>query len=270
MVQTKEEKRQKKKEYHKKWAKEHKKELKEYGKEYNNTHKREEKEYNKNYREIHKEELSENKKIYRSENKEYFKEYLKIYRLNNKEKAKEYQKEYCRQEKIEAFNILGGCKCIICGESKIEFLTIDHIDNSGALDKKEGLFGRKLYQSILKNTYPKDRLSNLRVLCYNHNCSRTRTYLIIPEKEKTYDQKYQTKLWQEAYKFFGPCKSCGQKELIFLCISHIHNNGSEMRKNGEKTGTKLLQKFRKLGWPESLKEDYCLECFSCNCSRKSI
>jgi hypothetical protein len=91
--------------------------------------------------------------------------------------------------------------------------------------------------------------------------------LNLPLEKQDKDQKFRIKLQKEAFNFFGPCKTCGDTNLTHLTISHIHDNGAEKRKNREGGGTKLLQKFRNLGWPESLKEDYCLECFSCNCSK---
>jgi hypothetical protein len=98
---------------------------------------------------------------------------------------------------------------------------------------------------------------------------KRKEYLNLPLMEQSKDQKFRTKLHKEAFSFFGPCKTCGNNNLIYLTISHIHNDGAERRRNGEERGgAKLLQKFRNLGWPESLKEDFCLECFNCNCSRK--
>lgn len=93
--------------------------------------------------------------------------------------------------------------------------------------------------------------------------------IIFLKKNRTYIQNYNIKIWEEAFLFFGPCRFCGQKDLQFLSISHIRNDGAEKRRNGETTGVGLLKKFRKMGWPESLKEDYCLECFNCNCSKRT-
>lgn len=245
------------------------------------------KQYGKEYVLNNKEKVSKNKKEYRlehkSEIKEYQREYDKNYRKINKDLLVEKKKEYYDENKgriskksknnrierkIQVFNILGGCKCVICGEEKLEFLTIDHIDGTGYLDRKIGLTGEKLYRAIANNKYPQEKLSNLRVLCYDHNLGRNKSYLNLSLEQQTKDQKVQTKLWKEAYAFFGPCKTCGNSDLTYLTTSHIHNDGAKRRRNGEGSATDLLTQFRKQGWPESIKEDFCFECFNCNCSRK--
>jgi hypothetical protein len=219
-------------------------------------------------------------KIYRENNKEKIKKYQKEYRENNKIKIKEdkrryqesesykkYQKGFRKKLKTEALTLLGGCKCVICGETNLDYLTIDHIDGTGHLDNKNGFFGNILYGALINGSYPKERISNLRVLCFNHNCSLQRNYLDLPYEKQTNGQRYQTKLWKEAFAFFGPCKTCGESNLKFLTISHIHDDGAERRRNGERTGRPLLTQFRKSKWPESIKQDYCFECYNCNCSK---
>ena len=158
----------------------------------------------------------------------------------------------------------GKPKCERCGITDLKLLTIDHIDESGYLDKKSGI--THLYRSIVNGNYPKEKLSNLRVLCYNHNLSGPRKYLDLSYEKQNYHKRDETKLWKEAFNFFGGCK-CGITDIKFLTISHIHNDGAERRKNGEPSATDLIRKFRKMEWPEKLKKDYCLECFNCNCSR---
>lgn len=214
--------------------------------------------YKKNYR---KNKKNIKNRIYKEEHKEEIKEY----RILNKNVFKEKRK----QIKIQTFNILGGCKCAICGDEEINHLTIDHIDKTGYLDKKKNLYSERIYNYIIKDKLNKKQLSNLRVLYWNCNCSRKRIYLTLTHKEQSYQQRYNAKLWKEAYEFFGPCKTCGDTELKHLTISHIHNDGAERRRNGEKFGISLIKQFRKQKWPESLKEDFCLECFNCNCRRKT-
>ena len=227
--------------------------------------KEKEKAYHRRYRKEHKEEIRKRNIEYREENKEELKELAKIRYIKNKEKINKNNKDLLIKIKIQAFDILGGCKCVICGDEELSHLTIDHIDKTGYLDKKIGFYSQRLYYAIALRRYPEEKLNNLRILCWNHNLGRNKEYLNC--ENQTNNQRYQTKLWQEAYEFFGPCKSCGNSDLIHLTISHIHNDGAEKRRNGERTATHLLSKFHKQDWPESLKEDYCLECFSCNCSK---
>lgn len=82
------------------------------------------------------------------------------------EKSKLYSQENKRKV-IEAY----GRKCVCCGESTPEFLTIDHINNDGASERKitnQGS-GNVMYRWLIKNNFPKD---NYQLLCFNCNCSK--------------------------------------------------------------------------------------------------
>lgn len=72
-----------------------------------------------------------------------------------------------RRKLIEGY----GGKCECCKESEYMFLTIDHINNDGAKERKE--FSNdmgKFYRKLIESNYPKD---NYRLLCYNCNCCRS-------------------------------------------------------------------------------------------------
>jgi hypothetical protein len=66
--------------------------------------------------------------------------------------------------KLDIFNHY-GMKCDCCGDTKIESLTIDHINGDGAEHRRMGLIGSRMYEWVKKNNYPKD----LRLLCMNCN-----------------------------------------------------------------------------------------------------
>ncbi len=236
------------------WRKSHPEKMKESSDKYYSNHKEQKKKYGAEYYNKNKDWINVRNKIFRDEHKELNSEYFKTYNI---------------KLKIKTFNALGGCKCSICGDSDLSHLTIDHIDKKGHVDKKAGLYAQRLYRRIVNNELTKKQLSNLRVLCWNHNCSRSREYLKLPIEPLNTRKGNRRKLWGEAFNFFGPC-SCGEMDLRFLTISHIHNDGAERRKNGERCGEDLLRTFRNSGWPETLKEDFCLECYNCNCSRLSI
>lgn len=59
-----------------------------------------------------------------------------------------------------------GGKCACCGESRIEFMSIDHI--YGGRKKRQGETGSRFYQTLLREPYSPDKY---RVLCYNCNLS---------------------------------------------------------------------------------------------------
>jgi len=71
-----------------------------------------------------------------------------------------------RAEMISAY----GSKCVCCGESRPQFLTVDHKDGSGARHRKQiGDGAGRLRQYLRANGYPKD---NYQLLCFNCNCSK--------------------------------------------------------------------------------------------------
>ena len=72
--------------------------------------------------------------------------------------------------KLEVFEAYGGIKCQCCGESHVEFLSIDHIAGGGRAHRKE-VFGKpdggNLFAWLKRNGYPE----GYRVLCMNCNCA---------------------------------------------------------------------------------------------------
>ena len=84
-------------------------------------------------------------------------------------------KAYCARLKRAAFEAYGGCKCACCSEVTFEFLSIDHMDNSGAVHRKElrhgvgdyGGGGTRTYLWLKRNGYP----PGFRVLCRNCNAA---------------------------------------------------------------------------------------------------
>jgi hypothetical protein len=65
-----------------------------------------------------------------------------------------------------------GGECVSCNEKKIEFLTIDHVNNDGAKERKGNCFGAAFYRKLLK-----EKLSNnYQILCYN--CNSFKEYYI--------------------------------------------------------------------------------------------
>lgn len=79
------------------------------------------------------------------------------------------QKNYRKKIRFEVLKKYGGvCKC--CDESELSFLTIDHVNKDGAIERK------KLYGSNTGQSFPwflklkrEDIRKDLQVLCYNCN-----------------------------------------------------------------------------------------------------
>lgn len=72
------------------------------------------------------------------------------------------------KNKLLAFDNYGR-ECNCCGETNLEFLTIDHSNMDGAQHRKEVGGGSRFYQWLKNNNYPQNL--GLRVLCFNCNAS---------------------------------------------------------------------------------------------------
>lgn len=63
-----------------------------------------------------------------------------------------------------------GKQCACCGESKYEFLAIDHINNDGAEQRRSmpNIRGSKFMRWLILNNYP----TNFQILCHNCNMAK--------------------------------------------------------------------------------------------------
>lgn len=78
------------------------------------------------------------------------------------------------KHKIDVFQHYGGCKCRCCGESRLNFLTLDHVNNDGA-DHRRRLYGSgsasvgvRFYRELKKAGLP----PGFQVLCFNCNITK--------------------------------------------------------------------------------------------------
>ena len=79
-------------------------------------------------------------------------------------------KEYVRKLRLKIIDHYGRiCNC--CGETKLEFLTIDHINNDGAQHRRDlgkGSSSYNVWLDIVRNNFP----NNFQILCMNCNWSK--------------------------------------------------------------------------------------------------
>lgn len=98
------------------------------------------------------------------DNPDMVKHRLRRWRKANPDKVRaQNQRAYLKLRK----SILNhyGDKCACCGETAIEFLSIDHINGCGEKQRQEVGSGGKFYQWLKDNGYP----DGFRILC--HNCN---------------------------------------------------------------------------------------------------
>jgi len=156
-----------------------------------------------------------------------------------------------------------GNKCACCGESIKDFLTIDHVNNTGNVERKN-IGQRSFYAKLAKNN-ESDR--DYQLLCWNCNstkmifgyCAHTHDF----ENEQISPQtRWYRKLKAEVIKHYGNvCVCCGESFLWFLTINHVGGGGRAERSNVG-TGSAFYRWLKKTGMPEG----YDVKCFNCNCS----
>lgn len=88
---------------------------------------------------------------------------------------------YARRLKDAVFGAYGGYVCACCGETEKMFMSLDHINNDGAVHRKAGLRGKQLHAWIIRNNFP----PVFQVLCFNCNCGRAVNNGICPHKADT-------------------------------------------------------------------------------------
>lgn len=91
-------------------------------------------------------------------------------RVKNTDDWNKYYRNY-HKEKLKKAAIYhyshGTMCCTCCGESHIEFLTIDHINGGGRKHRIEEKIN-SIYQYLKNKNYPE----GYQILCFNCNCSK--------------------------------------------------------------------------------------------------
>lgn len=80
---------------------------------------------------------------------------------------KEERRLYRQRLRREVIEFYGG-KCVCCGETTFEFLTLDHIANDGA-EHRRNVKTRDITQWARSHNYP----TGLQVMCMNCNCAKS-------------------------------------------------------------------------------------------------
>ena len=136
-------------------------------------------EYQRNWRALNRDKLRKYQHDWQEQNKDSVKTYQRTYNQTHREQRLEAKRNRVLQTKLKAFDIYGGRFCSCCGETEIDFLTIDHIFGGGTKHRHTITGnGNGLYNWLAKNNYP----SGYRVLCRNCNWGVYKGNGICPHK----------------------------------------------------------------------------------------
>lgn len=180
---------------------------------------------------------------------------VKKYRLENRDRIVLKRREKRASLRAEVVGALGG-RCVECGESRIEFLAVDHIHGDGAVHRKA--VGKDcVYQDIKRLGFPTDRF---RVLCHNHNEGELAPLETV-SKELAYYRRVRARLLAG---LGGKCECCGETDPRFLCLDHVEGRGIDHYRSRGPIGV-YLDAIRS-GFP---RDRFRALCFNCNKARSS-
>jgi hypothetical protein len=113
--------------------------------------------------------------------------YFKTSNVKRHDARLEWGRTKAQKDKIIVFTHYGN-RCMCCGETTFEFLTIDHSERNGSVDprchyqgpkKRVRITGGRWYAVIIKLGFPSD----LRLLCWNCNHAE-HIYKVCPHASK--------------------------------------------------------------------------------------
>lgn len=144
-----------------------KEEKKAYKKRYYEDHKEERKAYGKKWDQEHRSKRSRENALYRSKHPEFTSKNNPVYRL--------VEMKYRYALKAEVLSYYGKdfslrCCWPFCNETDIDVLTLDHVDNSGKHDRKNGKrkTGARMYNHLKSLGFPE----GFQTLCMNHQLKK--------------------------------------------------------------------------------------------------
>jgi hypothetical protein len=158
-----------------------------------------------------------------------------------------------------------GGKCACCGQSELIYLTIDHINGGGNAHAREIGRGVALYRWLRRYGFPE----GFQVLCANCNHGRARNGGICPHYgiiEPAYRDYYKISrrcsFQRTVAAYGGKCSSCGEDNLLFLCLDHVNNDGAEHRRTINHQSLDIWA--RQNNYPDILQ----LLCDNCNLAKE--
>lgn len=116
----------------------------------------------------------------RDEVKEMVRQNMRRFRKNNPEHVRASGRKWAKQtrerHRAKVYAAYGD-KCVCCGESEVLFLSIDHVNNDGKVERKTKPQG-SLYSRLIRAKFPKI----YQLLCWNCNLGKHRNGGVCPHQ----------------------------------------------------------------------------------------
>lgn len=227
--------------------------------------------------------------------KRYMPSYMKVYKPSHINAFRRYDSDRYYRVKSGAIALLGG-KCGLCWESESEFLTIDHVNNDGNVERSK-LHHKQIFARIMNGSVD---LKRYRVLC--RNCNSGLANKLSLEKRSTSSHPLSDELCRKcgsekilrtsnsatygtrtkieclkcikirnhglrisALALFGSkCKCCCENHVTKLTFDHVNNDGSSMR-SIDRCGTAYF--YKNLLSKKLDSTVYQVLCWNCNYSK---
>jgi hypothetical protein len=203
------------------------------------------KQWRKEY--ISSEEYKQKRKEY--DNSEHRIAWKKQYQSTKDYKSKTNLRNKNRRERLWNLVLeIYGSKCVCCGESNKNFLTLDHINGGGSKERTGST------TTLQKAVEEKDK-TKYQILCYNCNTGRHWNGGICPHvEEKPLKNSLRIKFIEE---YGGRCECCGETIKTFLTLDHVNGR----KKEEPKTPYKEAVSFKD-------NNKYRILCCNCNAGRQ--
>ena len=196
-------------------------------------------------------EISKSRKLrYPRIRKKILKRMVKFYKINT-DLVKSKTHNYRLNIKKEVLDHYGtdGAKCAVCGETKLNFLCLDHINNDGAEHRRKFNINSQ-YLWAKRNKYP----PVFQVLCHNHNIIKYIENLDPPKFPLQKEKEMKLKL--EVFSHYSggmlKCALCEESNLRALTIDHINGDGASHRRKLKKMSRspkRIYLYLKKEGYP---------------------
>lgn len=219
---------------------------------YRRTHVEETRLREQRYYQSHGVELRKNAAEWRKRNRLQQSEYHTLWRQEHREQITE--RHISLQKEVLTHYGGGKLACVICGESHLACLSIDHVNNNGAAERRSVGYGGLGFYSLLKSRGFPD---GYQTLCMN--CQAAKSYTVGASGSKAWRRK----LKLDVLTYYGSgacaCVECGETRLNCLTIDHVNGGGTRHRSQLGFGGFKFYTYLKRNGFPDNY-QTLCMNC----------